>query len=150
MALIANQEKEILKHMTTINIIHDIKSDYFLEELFVNLQNKKLLEIIKYNKAIKKRLHININDYKECSKIEIELKFANNKYNQFINLPDKDKEYYHIYFDNSKEEIKRNYLNENEKVNIIKIIIDHQITSFQKLFLLMDYHRTYSSYQLHY
>ena len=48
MALIANQEKEILKHMTTINIIHDIKSDYFLEELFVNLQNKKLLEIIKY------------------------------------------------------------------------------------------------------
>ena len=57
-----------------------------------------------------------------------------NKYGKFINIPDKDKEYYHIYFNNSNEEIKRNYLNKNEKVKIIKIIIDYQVTSFQNLF----------------
>ena len=49
----------------------------------------------------------------QCSKIEIELKIANNKYGEFINIPKKEKEYYHIYFDNSKEEIKRNYLEKN-------------------------------------
>ena len=41
--------------------------------------------------------------------IERELKLVNNKYyNNFINISDEEKEYYHIYFDNSNEEIKRN------------------------------------------
>ena len=43
--------------------------------------------------------------------------------------------YYHIYFDKSKEEIKRNYLNENEKVKIINIRIDYQVKYFKELFL---------------
>ena len=41
---------------------------------------------------------------------------------------------YHIYFDNSKEEIKRNYLKKNEEVKIINIKIDYQIKSLKKLF----------------
>ena len=57
-----------------------------------------------------------------------------NEYGKFINILDEEKEYYHIYFDNSNEEIKRNYLNENEKVKIIKIIIDYQVKSFKQLF----------------
>ena len=48
---------------------------------------------MKYNKKLQKRLNININDYRECSKIEIELKPADNIYGQFINRPIKDKEY---------------------------------------------------------
>ena len=44
------------------------------------------------------------------------------------------KKYYHIYFDNSNNEIERNFLKENEKVKMIKIIIDYQITSFNTLF----------------
>ena len=68
------------------------------------------------------------------SSIEIELKLADDKYDEFINISDKDKEYYHIYFDNSNEEIKRNYLKENEKLKMIKIIIDYQIKSFEHLF----------------
>ena len=87
---------------------------------------------------MQKRLNISINDYKEYSQsfstIEIELKPPSNKFGDFINIPDKDKEYYHIYFNNSNEEIKRNYLNINEKVKIIKIIIDYQVTSFKNLF----------------
>ena len=93
---------------------------------------------MKYNKKLQKKLNININNYKEYpqlySSIEIELKLVDNKYDKFINISDKEKEYYHIYFDNSNEEIKRNYLENNEKVKMIKIIIDYQVKSFKELF----------------
>ena len=102
------------------------------------MKKNKSLEIIKYNKKLQKRLRININDYKEYfqyyTPIEIELIIADNKYGKFINISEEDKKYYHIYFDNSKEEIHRNILNDGDKVKIIKIIIDYQIKSFKKLF----------------
>ena len=46
--------------------------------------------------------------------------------------------YFHIYFNNNKEEIKRNYLEENEQINSIKIIIDYPIKSFKYLFQECD------------
>ena len=115
-------------------ILEKIKSKYILKNVLDNLEEKKLLYIIKYNKNIKKRLYIKINDYKKYHElIEIEIKPDNNKYGKFISFI-KDKNYYHIYFNNNKEEIKRNYINENENVHIIKIIIDHQVISFKHLF----------------
>ena len=111
----------------------NLKSDYFLIKIFDIIKQNKSLKIVKYNKKLQKRLNISINDYKECSKIEIELQLANNKYGQFINISDKEN-YCHIYFDNSNKEIKRNYLEKNEKVKMIKIIIDYQVKSFEKLF----------------
>ena len=103
------------------------------------MKKNKSFEIMKNNKKIQKKLNININDYKDYSQlyspIEIELKIADNYIaSPFIFLPDEDKKYYHIYFDNSNEEITRNYLNKNEKVKKIKIIIDYQIKSFKELF----------------
>ena len=112
----------------------NLKSNFILRKLFNMIKENKLLSIMKYNKKLQKRLNININNYKECSKIEIELKLADNEYDKFINISDKEKEYYHIYFDNSNEEIKRNYLENNEKIKIIKIIIDYQFKSFEGLF----------------
>ena len=116
----------------------NLKSDYFLIKIIDLIKKNKSLEIIKYNKKIQKRLNININNYKEYSQlyssIEIELKIADNRYGKFINIPDEEKEYYHIYFDNSIEEIKRNYLEDNEKVKKIKIVINHQVKSFKELF----------------
>ena len=47
--------------------------------------------------------------------------------------------YYHIYFDNSNEEKKRTELNDNDKVNKIKIIIDHQVKSLKNLFDECEY-----------
>ena len=112
-----------------------LKSDYFLIKIIDLIKKNKSLEIIKYNKKIQKRLNININNYKEYSQlyssIEIELKFADNIYGKFINMNDK---YYHIYLNDNKEEIKRNYLNENDNVSKIKIIIDYQVKSFKELF----------------
>ena len=45
-----------------------------------------------------------------------------------------------IYFDNSNKEIKRkrNYLEKNEEVKMIKIIIDYQVKSLEKLFFDCD------------
>ena len=114
-----------------------IKADYFLIKIFNNLEKKKALNMIKYNKNIKNRINININDYKEYSEaftpIEIKIKPVSNKYGQFININDEDEKYYHIYFNNNKEEIKRNYINEDEdeEIKTIKIIIDYQIKSFE-------------------
>ena len=118
--------------------LENLKSDFFLIKIIDHIKKNKSLEFMKYNKKLQKRLNININNYKDYfqlySSIEIELKPADNIYGKFINISDKEKEYYHIYFDNSIKEIKRNYLENNEKVKMIKIIINYQIKSFKGLF----------------
>ena len=103
------------------------------------MTTKKKLEIVKYNKKIQNRLNLCIKDYKEnyeiFSPIDIEIIPIKKKYSNFINLNENDKLYYHIYFNNSKEEIKNKYdINANDKIAKIKIVIDYQIKSFEKLF----------------
>ena len=87
-----------------------LKSDFIFKKLISIIKTKKSLEIMKYNKKLQKRLNMNINNYIKYSElytsIEIELKLADKKYGKFINIPDKEKVYYHIYFDDSNEEIK--------------------------------------------
>ena len=112
----------------------NIKSNYILLKILKNISKRKYLDIIRYNKAIKKRININVEDYEKCSLIEIEIIPVKNKYGLFINIKKEEEKYYHIYFDNNKEEIKRNYLKENEQIKIIKIIIDYQVKSFEDLF----------------
>ena len=124
--------------MKSSSVLSNLKSDYFFLKLFDNLLKKKTLDIIKYNNNLKDRLNININNYKEYSEIyspiEIEIKPINNVYGKFICIGKKNEIYFHIYFNNNEEEIKRNYLDENEKIKIIKIIIDYQVISFEELF----------------
>ena len=77
------------------------------------MPKKKKLEIVKYNKKIQNRLNLSIKDYKEYSKIitPIEIEIIPNKggYGKFINIKENDKLYYHIYFNDNKEEIKNKY-----------------------------------------
>ena len=83
-----------------------------------------------------------MNDYKEYSgiysSIEIEIKPDKNKYGKFIHINKQDEIYCHIFFDNDKEEIKRTYLNENEQIKTIKIIIDYQMKSFECYFIFVN------------
>ena len=117
-----------------------IKSEYLVDIIFDILTKKKHLEIIKYNKNIQRRLNITINDYKNFSElytpIVLELKpIIKSNNNKFIHISNKREEsFYHIYFNDSTEEIKRYNLNEDDKVNKIKIIIDYKIKSLYKLF----------------
>ena len=137
---IENNEQEKFNKVESKDKFGKIKSKYILKQIFDNIQKKKSLEIIKYNKMIQNRMDINMNNYKEYSEIyssiEIEIIPAKNKTGQFINLKKEEEIFYHVYFDDNKEEIKRNILNEGDKVSKIKIIIDYQIKSFVYLFYL--------------
>ena len=82
-------------------IYNNLKSDYFLRKVFSNLIQKKILNIVKYNNKIKNRISINIKNYKDYSEkyssIEIEIKPAKNKNDNFINIKKEDEIYFHIY-----------------------------------------------------
>ena len=112
--LISKEKTEKSEHKF-VDKFENIKSDYFLEKVFNNIMKKRCLNILKYNKNIKKRINININNYKEYSEkyssIEIEIKPVKNGFGGFIYFKKEDENYYHIYFNNNKEEIKRQYFN---------------------------------------
>ena len=82
---------------------------------------------------------MSVKNYKEYSEtftqIEIEIIPTKGKYGKFIEINENDELYYHIYFNDNKEEIKNKYeIDEQDKVTKIKIIIDYQVKSFKELF----------------
>ena len=135
---VLNSEKRKLKQIAIKDKFENIKNDYFIQIAFSYLNKKISLEILKYNKNLKKRINLNINDYKRYSEIftpiEIEIIPENNKYGKFININEGDELFHHIYFNNEKEEIKRYYIDKYENISNINIIIDYQIKSFKELF----------------
>ena len=122
-----SKEKKEKDEIKSLFKYENIKADYFLEKVFNNLEKKKTLNIVKYNKNIKNRININIKDYKEFSEkyssIEIEIKPVINEYGKFINYKNEEEKYYHIYFDNYEEDRTKNYVDEIEPINIIKIYL---------------------------
>ena len=116
------------------SILNNIKSKYLVKLIFDNLKIHKTLKIIKYNKIIQNRIEKTKNDYKDYSKIIIELIPYPNIFGKFINVPSKEEQYFYIYFDKGKERIKNNYLTSRDKVSKIKIIITNEVTSFSGLF----------------
>ena len=121
--------------------IENIKSKYILSKIYNNMSKKKKLLIVRYNKKIQNRLNLSPKDYKECCEIEIEILPTKGIYGKFININENNELYYHIYFNDNKEEIKNKYKNnkednatkheyyiqEEDKVTKIKIIIDYQV-----------------------
>ena len=137
---IINTEKEIekLNQIKSKNKFINLKSDYFIQKLFEYMQKRISLKIIKCNMNLQKRLNININNYKyfseNFSSIELEIIPIQNEYGSFIKIKEKDEKYFHIYFNDNKEEMKKTKLNKEDKVSKINIIINYQIDSFKKLF----------------
>ena len=72
--------------MSTPQPLLKIKSKIIMNKILSNLIEIKKLKLIKYNKNIQKRLNININDYKECSSIELEIIFSETKHGQLLIL----------------------------------------------------------------
>ena len=131
-----NKDNECVK---TNNIIENIKNKYIFQKIYDNVPKKQKLEIVKYNKKMQNKLNINIKDYKRYCEtftpIEIEIESFSSEGGQFININEYDKIYYHIYFNDNKEEIKNKYeIVPRDEVTKIKIIIDYQIKSFKDLF----------------
>ena len=132
------KENEKLNLIKSKNRFVGWKSDYFMQKLFDNIQKRITLKIIKCNINIQKRLNININNYKDFSErfssIELEIIPIQNEFGSFIKIKGKEKRYFHIYFNDNKEEIKKTELNKEDKVSKVNIIIDYQIISFKELF----------------
>ena len=98
------------------------------------LPNKRFLNIIKYSKEMKKVLDVNINDYKKyLDWIEIEIIPKKKSFGRFININNNEK-YYHIYFNDNKEEAKQFTIMKEVKIDKIKVIIDNEVKSLYKLF----------------
>ena len=131
-----DKNKEI-KTGKSNSILQKIKSDYFLKKIYDNILRKRSLGIVRYNKKLQNRLNLKLKDYKEFSEIyssiEIEMILCNNQYGRpFINIKENEKEFYHIFFNDNKEEIKNKYtIRRKDKVTKITIVIDYQVKSFE-------------------
>ena len=68
------------------------------------------------------------------SPIEIDVVPIKHKYGKFIHWIIEDGEHFHIYFNDNKEEIKRNILNKDYKVSKIKINITNMMHMFDGCF----------------
>ena len=116
--------------------LENIKSKYVLRKVADNLSQNQLLKLINYNKNIQEKLEIGINTYKKVyNQTIIEIipceKFI---YGPFINFPVENEKYFHIYFNNEKNERKNQMISEDDNIEKIKIIIDEEVNSFNGLF----------------
>ena len=122
------------------NILNNIKSKFILQQISGKIKYNKFLKIIKYNKILQKRFDLGIEDYKNYyEQIEIEIfpktviKNKRTKIN-FINIKRGYKCYYHLYLNNTKNQIRRTYITKKDEIEKIKIVIDNDIKSFENLF----------------
>ena len=129
-----NTGKEKTNLIKSQNKFINIKSNFVLKKIFNHLDKNKALKIIRYNTNIKNKLNIDIEDYKS---ILMDIIPIPNKYGPFINIEEKNKKYFHIYFNDNKGEIKRTELSKGDKVSKINIVIDYKVKSFNKLFFFV-------------
>ena len=119
-------------------MINDIKSVFFIRELFKYIKEDRYLKLINYNKYLQKILGITIDDFiKFYNKIIIEIipEFKSEKLynNNFINIPDEDIPYYHILLENDKK-INETYFKKQDNISKILIIIDPEVKQLVSLF----------------
>ena len=134
-----NELENINNSYNKITTLYDIKSKFILKKIFDNLQYINLLKIINKNKKFQNKLSRDINDYKKYLQTEIEIiptkEIFGDSIHKYINHTyDKFRAYYHIYLDESKEEIKTNTISNDKPFIKIKLIIDYEIKSFESLF----------------
>ena len=88
---------------TNIQYLKNIKSNFIFKKICNNLNKEKAMKIFNYNKSLQKKLNLSLDDYKELSKIEIELEVLHEeklikKKNYFINYHREDlSSFYHIF-----------------------------------------------------
>ena len=117
------------------NILTFVKSKYILKRIFNNLQKNIFLNIIRYNNRLKNILNLDTKDYKDFLKIEIDIIPLKSEYGAFMYAHNLDQSFYHIYINDNKEEIKRDYIKSSDGAKKIKIVLDYEIKSLFELFL---------------
>ena len=107
-----------------------IRSKYILKKIFENINQRRCLQLVKYNKKIQYKINISLKDYNEYNQIEFELYpiLYYQKENIFSDLKNINKFNGHIYINNNKQEINYDKLSKfNENISVIKIKIDYEI-----------------------
>ena len=141
----SSQTNDSTKNINSQGYLKHIKSIKVLKKIFNNIIQYKYLLLIKHNKELQKKLDINIDDYRILSQIEIEMTLSEYQKDKFFKLyttedkyiniiNKKDEQYYHIYINNRKEELKTKEHMMNNYIKKVKIIIDYQVQSLEKLF----------------
>ena len=99
------KEEKQTKQTAPIFELKKIKSACILRAIFQQFPRKKTLKIIKYNKYLQGKLNLNLEDYENCSTVKIEIIPLLNQYgSKFINIPHEQNSFYHIFFNDEKEE----------------------------------------------
>ena len=62
---IMEDKNKDIKNIIINDKLKNIKSIYFIQKIYDNMNKKKTLGIVKYNKRIQNILNLNINNYKE-------------------------------------------------------------------------------------
>ena len=105
------------------NRLKKIKSEFFIPIIFEHIEKVKLFKIIKINRNIQQKLDINLDTYKEYSvihsTIELEIRPVPHSIGKFINIKKDEENYFHIYFNDNKEEIKRTELKNGDNISKI-------------------------------
>ena len=137
---IKNQKMKKTFKKTKPNLFSDrLKCNYILKYVFDHLREKKNLNIVRHNKQLQEMLDISLNDYKKFkNRIEIVLtpipvQDLKEGKNPFININEK-KALYHIYFNNARAEVQRNYITKEDKIIKIRILLECGIKSLEGLF----------------
>ena len=91
-------------NLNSNDILNKIRCKYIIIQIFNNLRQTKLLDIINYNKQYQKLMKKKLKDYQnEYFKIEMEIIPKKNSSGKFINTMKN----IHIYFNDNKKIIKK-------------------------------------------
>jgi surface protein len=127
-------------------MLKNIKSGYILKNIIhLHLNKRKYYLLAKHNKYLLKRLDLTLEDYIKLYKtIEIEIiplpvSEIENTYtyqNYYFIKRKENKSIFHIYFNDDRTEVKRNYItkDDGDKIKKIKIEIDPELKSLKELF----------------
>ena len=107
-----------------------------MKGIFGNIRLNKYMQLIKYNKALQKKMNLSTIDYKKYNQIEIELKPDKKYYisGKFINTNLDNESHIHIFNNNGKKEIDSSFFEIGKKIKKLRIILDLEIKSFKGLF----------------
>ena len=84
----------------TNNYLSNINSKYILTQIFDYVYENKYLNIIRYNKALQKKINVDIKYYEKLSVIEIELYPINKAIKE---NKDRNQTYFSIYHNKKKK-----------------------------------------------
>ena len=107
--------------------LFSVKCKYIIESIFKNMKLKKVLNIIKYNKALQQRMDFSLLSYKYYYSIIIKIETISEFDEKLINVSDDSKQFFHIFYGHRKE-------GSNNQTKTSKIIIEKKVTSLNGLF----------------